>query len=88
MNNVSENRILMKIYQSENDPQPVKKYVYIFITDRRDDIRRSELSFTHALTSFNIVIGQSAEKPLPRIRLNELKKIKSISIQPDEKLLD
>ena len=67
LEDVGTYRILLKAYQTTTDQQPVKKYLYLFITADPDDVDRSELSFESALSPFNITIGQSSEKIYPKI---------------------
>ena len=92
LEDVGNYRILVKTYQTSgghrlpqtsNDQHPFKKYLHIFITDQIDDDRRTELSFETTLSPFDITIGQSSEKILPRIK-EWLNGLKTVLIEPDE----
>ena len=86
LEDVGDYRILVKAKQTITDLKPVKKYLFIFITDQIDDADRTELSFETALSPFDILIGQSPEKILPSIK-EGLNGLKAVRIEPDEKFV-
>ena len=86
LEDVGDYRILVKAKQTITDLKPVKKYLFIFITDQIDDADRTELSFETALSPFDILIGQSPEKILPSIK-EGLNGLRAVRIEPDEKFV-